>query len=938
MGFLRNVVAAAIAEMPSDTEAEAMIARICEEVLGSEGTDGARPSVLTSDTLQAAKEWSKDLQAAVFKATLREHQSKLDAAQSAVYWCRLSLAEDLFAAYSTPIDQKLKEKFLNRGELNSTFWSGSAEHLSLALAELPRDTTTDRLIAQICQETCEASMGAADGCATPSLSPTFRDLAGDQEMQISVAAASRLDYHSDITDIVFAIKYLKSTDIPGFLIGELDLLDQARVLQILLEKILAKGSFFDGEPWINFADLSFPKVISALVRVSRPTGLPTELRQLVAELRERITPSKGGAANRAAKLDMLLDPALQQCRWPSGPFADAFMSRLKDFPLEKRNPWSALGEVAAKSGRSPRLSVRWVGKAEGALEHIQKREFVSEMTRWLQWKWPGRTFDPSLDLLKGFIRMIPLKGDRELAGPLGRHCERSFKEGGPRTIELGMVALRALFDLRTDSRAVAEMLRLKGVVRAARAAVAIEEYINEIAQERNKSVEDLEEETLPAFGLDTDSKLTVQLGTTSATLTVTPVGHTICWTNKGGKQIKSPSAATRREFRDELSAFREKGTDIARAIKAQTRRLERSWLESRSWALREWRTNYLEHPLRAPIVSALIWSFQRAGRTTLVLPVKGKLVDIHGDEVDGSDEARVNLWHPLDSTPDEVLSWRSRILAAGIVQPIKQAHREVYTLTDAEKATATYSNRFAAHIIRNHQFAALCSARGWSRWVYFDLNDSHAITFTWGDGSLSASFEVRLIYDSPCADSGVPLYVSTDHVKIQSHLGGRGEDVALDQVPPVIFSEVMRDVDLFVAVASIANDPAWADHQSDERMDAYWGEQAFGELGQPAQVRRELIEQIAPRLSIADKLEIGERALLVQGKRQSYAIHFGSANVQILPSNRYLCIVPDRHAPDEISRVRLPFTGDTQLSTILAKAFMLVDEDRITDRTILSQL
>jgi hypothetical protein len=50
-----------------------------------------------------------------------------------------------------------------------------------------------------------------------------------------------------------------------------------------------------------------------------------------------------------------------------------------------------------------------------------------------------------------------------------------------------------------------------------------------------------------------------------------------------------------------------------------------------------------------------------------------------------------------------------------------------------------------------------------------------------------------------------------------------------------------------------------------------------------------------------------------------------------------LCIVPDR-APAETANLRLPFTGDGLLSTILAKAFLLVDEGKISDRTILSQL
>ena len=42
--------------------------------------------------------------------------------------------------------------------------------------------------------------------------------------------------------------------------------------------------------------------------------------------------------------------------------------------------------------------------------------------------------------------------------------------------------------------------------------------------------------------------------------------------------------------------------------------------------------------------------------------------------------------------------------------------------------------------------------------------------------------------------------------------------------------------------------------------------------------------------------------------------------------------------PPEANDICLPFSGDGLLSTILAKAFLLVDESKITDKTILQQL
>ena len=86
-----------------------------------------------------------------------------------------------------------------------------------------------------------------------------------------------------------------------------------------------------------------------------------------------------------------------------------------------------------------------------------------------------------------------------------------------------------------------------------------------------------------------------------------------------------------------------------------------------------------------------------------------------------SEDAKVSLWHPIDHREREIVAWRDWLAARQIVQPFKQAHREVYLLTDAERRTRTYSNRFAAHVLRQHQYHALAQARGFTR-IVLDTN------------------------------------------------------------------------------------------------------------------------------------------------------------------------------------------------------------------------
>src|SRR4029079_6661829 len=109
----------------------------------------------------------------------------------------------------------------------------------------------------------------------------------------------------------------------------------------------------------------------------------------------------------------------------------------------------------------------------------------------------------------------------------------------------------------------------------------------------------------------------------------------------------------------------------------------------------------------------LIWRYADGDRVAHGAWHDGQIVDAHDQPLDLSKTARVSLWHPVSSDASATLAWRNWLERHEITQPFKQAHREVYLLTDAERQTRLYSNRFASHIVRQHQFAALCRERGW---------------------------------------------------------------------------------------------------------------------------------------------------------------------------------------------------------------------------------
>jgi hypothetical protein len=129
-------------------------------------------------------------------------------------------------------------------------------------------------------------------------------------------------------------------------------------------------------------------------------------------------------------------------------------------------------------------------------------------------------------------------------------------------------------------------------------------------------------------------------------------------------------------------------------------------------------------------------------------------------------------------------------------------------------------------------------------------------------------------------------------------------------------------------------DAHWADRGDDPHL-GYWHQVSFGELTARAEVRRDVLARILPKLAVAGQVELADRYVRVRGKLASYKIHLGSANVLVEPGDRYLCIVP---ASGKGRKVMLPFDGDEVLSVILAKVVLLAADHEITDQTILSQL
>jgi hypothetical protein len=436
------------------------------------------------------------------------------------------------------------------------------------------------------------------------------------------------------------------------------------------------------------------------------------------------------------------------------------------------------------------------------------------------------------------------------------------------------------------------------------------------------------------------------------------------WTRKDVKRLASAPKALKEKYPEELKEISQAIKDIRKMLPAQRDRIDNLFLQQKQWTYGSWQARYINHPLVGTIARRLIWKFSKDDKAASAIWFDGHIVGRDGGPVDWLDDsATVELWHPIHTESNVVLEWRQWLMEHEIRQPFKQAYREIYLLTDAELNTRVYSNRYAAHILRQHQFNSLCAAKGWKNSLRLMVDDTFPpatkILPQWG---LRAEYWIEGIgdqYGTDTNETGTFLYLTTDQVRFyridaaenHAHAGGGGyltrrwfgtanvEPLPLEEIPPLVFSEIMRDVDMFVGVASVGNDPTWMDGGGDARYQDYWHSYSFGELTESSKTRKQVLEALIPRLKIAERCKLTNKFLVVRGDIRTYKIHLGSGNILMEPNDQYLCIVPTRRS-GEMGKDKLfvPFEGDQMLAIILSKAFLLAEDKKITDTTITRQL
>ena len=366
---------------------------------------------------------------------------------------------------------------------------------------------------------------------------------------------------------------------------------------------------------------------------------------------------------------------------------------------------------------------------------------------------------------------------------------------------------------------------------------------------------------------------------------------------KGDKPLKSvPAKYKKNETVVRINEVKKQLTDQYR----RTRQMLEQSMEDRTEFTAQEISILSGNPVIQPIFRDLVWM---CGKDMGFMRDMA-LVGADGKKKKLKDDSKLIIAHPYDMYSAGV--WRDYqkyLFDNQIAQTFKQVFRELYVKTD-EELEMLDTRRYSGNQIQPKQTMGCLKGR---RWVA-DVEDGLQKIF-YKENIIATIYAL--------ADWFSPSEIEAPTLEwVQFFDRKTGEPIKIKDIPDVIFSEVMRDVDLAVSVAHAGQVDPETSHSTIE-------------------MRRALCE-FTLLLFKLDNVTFNKNHALITGKRADYLVHLGSGVVHI-QGGAMINILPV-HSQHR-GKIFLPFADeDPKTAQILTEILLFAEDEKIKDPFILDQI
>jgi hypothetical protein len=593
--------------------------------------------------------------------------------------------------------------------------------------------------------------------------------------------------------------------------------------------------------------------------------------------------------------------------------------------LESSKKWYPILDLHIQCKGSAKPNKQWSVQINNAINQFGKERYFKEL---------GSLISDSLNEsfwfidnyrvpIKGIIWSCALNPSSESLSIIRSIVEAAYTKipnVGPKSASLGNLCLNA-FVLSKSDEAFGIMNLIRNKSKYQRFIKAIDKSIDKYLEHSTGDAEELADKTIPNFGFKDTSKTILINNNISAVFLIQKNKLSKKWLVDGKMQSTTPSIIKEKynALGKEVAAEFKRINSVYKQLKE---RIKTYWLYDRKWKYDFWHKYLFSHPLLKGYLENMIWSNETNGQSFIYK--NGDFVNSNNKVIISGSNDIINLWHPVLATSVEVSEWSSFIFTNRINQPLRQVFREHYPFS-SEELSNTKSKRFAHHFLTVKKLMAIANSAGWV-FTYEHSGDSWPRKFI---KPLNSTVHLKCDYSR--YDYAIPtkeIYFTTGNtVKLNSTT--KIEEKLLSEIPSVTLSEICRDMDLFIATSSIANDPNLSLKTEKEKFYREDFSTSYFSDNASVKVRKQVINIIGPSIGVNPVFE--KNYLLVEGKLNKYRINLGSGFAQLSDSQKHINLFPDIQPMKKSKKIHSPIQDDETLYIILAKAKFLINDNQIND-------
>ncbi len=378
-------------------------------------------------------------------------------------------------------------------------------------------------------------------------------------------------------------------------------------------------------------------------------------------------------------------------------------------------------------------------------------------------------------------------------------------------------------------------------------------------------------------------------------------GKSVLQCRKDGKLLKSIPA----KYKKDETVLQYQA--IIKSLKEQyhrTKQMMEQAMEDRT-TFEVWELLELSHnPIVRPIIKPLVVRTIEEQNLKLGFLTEEGIIDTTGVAIPVDLQEQIFIAHPFDLYKSGCWhDYQKFLFEKQIRQPFKQVFRELYVKLDDE-LDQYHSMLFSGNQIQPQKTIGALRGR---RWVA-DYEDGLQKIYYKED--IVAYIYAMANWFSP-SDVEAPTleYVVFSERKT-------GKQLRIQDIPDIIYSEVMRDVDLAVSVAYAGGVDPETSHSTIEMRQAI----------------------VACNLALfhTKNVHIEGNHAIIEGKLGQYSVHLGSGVVHQI-GNAMLFVIPVHS--QQRTHIFLPFVDDDpKTAEIMSKILLFAEDTKIKDPKILQQI